>query len=446
MECAGMSQVAFLTSKQMELGTFIAAIDDQINQLLHEILSHPDFKALKSGWYGLAYLLDETATTSVVVRMLDISYNELLKDFECSMEFDQSHIFDKIYSQEFGSAGGTPFGVMLCDHQLHLPTQAALNTYIGYLHSLSQIAAAAFCPFILGANPELLDLDSFKNLSVRINTYNTYQQHKFVKWNEFRAHPDARFIAMALPRMMIDTPIHWQSKNGFMLNETLASRQTDDITWMSAVYPIGKVLAKCFESTGWLAEICGMRFHKAALHPHVSGLKSLVDDYPCLQTETLIHDELSLMLADIGFISLTSTTNSDQSIVYSAPSLHSPPTLEARVSNESAKYAAQLQYVLCVSRFSHYLKILMRNKVGSFTSAEECQSFLKGWLLNYTMSTSDASEHLLAKYPLREVDVKVFELAGQAGVFKCAVKLSPHYQLECVETEVFFSTDISKPI
>ncbi|QEW05710.1 type VI secretion system contractile sheath large subunit [Nitrincola iocasae] len=427
---------------RVAVSRWIADIDEQISQLLHEILVHPDFQALKSGWYGLRYLVEATSTTSVSVRMLDVSYAELLKDFDFSIEFDQSNLFHKIYSQEFGTAGGTPYGVILCDHRVNLDQPASLNTYISYLQHLAQIGAAAFCPFMLGAPPALLDLENYDQLSGRINLDTTYRQLKFLKWNRFRSHPDARFIGMALPGVLIDTPVHLQSDSGFMVSEVLATRCADSFTWMSPVYSLGRTLTHCYEATGWLAEICGVKAHGATVNDNASGFSSLVDAFPCLQTEKLVHDELSQSLADYGFISLTSTTNSAKTVVYTTPSLHNPPSYDDTAVQHNARYAAQLQYVLCVSRFSHYLKILMRDKVGSFTSVDECQAYLKSWLLNYVMSTSDASEHLLAKYPLREAQVSVFELPGQAGVFKCVVRLTPHYQLECVETELLFSTDV----
>lgn len=427
---------------RVAVSRWIADIDEQISQLLHEILVHPDFQGLKSSWYGLRYLVEATSTTSVCVRLLDVSYAELLRDVDFSIEFDQSNLFHKIYSQEFGTAGGTPYGVVLCDHRVNLEQSASLNTYISYLQHLAQVGAAAFCPFILAAPPALLDLEGFDQLSGRINLDTTYRQLKFIKWQRFRSHPDTRFIGMALPRVLIDTPVHLRSDKGFVISEALATRSADSFTWMSPVYSLGRTLAHCYDATGWLAEICGVKAHGATANESASGFSSLVDLFPCLQTEKLVHDELSQSLADFGFISLTSTTNSAKTVVYSAPSMHNPPGYDDVAAQHNARYAAQLQYVLCVSRFSHYLKILMRDKVGSFTSVDECQAYLKNWLLNYVMSTSDASEHLLAKYPLREAQVSVFEMPGQAGVFKCVVRLTPHYQLECVETELLFSTDV----
>ena len=433
---------AIAISKKMAVHRLIADIDEQINDLLHEIVTHSAFQDLKSTWFGLRYLADEISTTSVSVRLLDISYTELLKDFDFSIEFDQSHLFEKIYSQEFGVAGGTPYGVVLCDHKVDLNSQADLNTYVSYLQSLSQIGSAAFCPFLLGAPPEIMDLEDYQALSERINLDTTYRQLKFLTWNRFRSHPDARFIGMVLPRVLVDTPANQYSNNGFMVSEALATRDARSVTWMSPVYSMGKTLAHCFEATGWLAEIYGVKEHRAAVSPSVISLPKLVDHYPCIHTEKLIHDDLSQSLSEFGFISLTSNTNCDKTSIYSTPSVHRIAEYHDISAQHNARYASQLQYVLCVSRFSHYLKILIRDKVGSLTTVDECQAYLKGWLLNYVMSTSDASEQLLAKYPLREAQVDVHELPGQAGVFKCVVKLTPHYQLESVETELLFSTDI----
>lgn len=429
-------------AQRLAVSRWIAEIDEQICELLHEITVHPEFQSLKSAWYGVRYLVESTSDTAVIVRLLDIAYTELIKDFEYSIEFDQSSLFHKIYSQEFGSAGGTPYGAILCDHSVSFNTPAAMNAYINYLQHLAQIGAAAFCPFILGAPPALMDLETYDQLSGRINLDTTYRQLKFMKWNRFRSHPDARFIGLLLPRVLIDTPVYLRSDSGFMVSESLATRSSEHFTWMSPVYVFGRTLAHCYETTGWLAEICGVKGHGVTVDENHRGFVNLVDDYPCPQAEKLVHDELSQALADYGFMSLTSTTNSAKTVVYTAPSLHSPAHYDDVAAQHNARYAAQLQYVLCVSRFSHYLKILMRNKVGSFTTVDECQAYLKNWLLQYVMSTSDASEHLLAKYPLREAQVSVFELPGQAGVFKCVVRLTPHYQLECVETELLFSTDV----
>ncbi len=421
----------------------IAKIDALLQRQLDEVLHHPAFQALESAWLGCRYLLEQVGLNhQVKVKLLNVSWSELNRDVMRAIEIDQSEIFNKVYNGEFGIAGGEPFGAMLCNYDIALSPKYHGVDDVRLVDSLSQVAAAAFCPFLFNAHPSLLELDDFTSLRSSLNLQRTYQQLDFMNWKAVRRKEDARFIGITLPRIYLRRPYrHRPSRTDqFVFQERLSKRS--DRLKSGAIFALGAVMARCFANTGWLAEITGERYFGGGVIAGLDEHTSSVDQEQIVAAEVMIPDALERTLTEYGFISACYTANGGSGLFYSAPSIQSPPQYTNDQANINARYSAMLQYVLCTSRFAHYLKVIVRDQVGSFYSAEECRRFLQSWIMNYVMATDEASDVLLARYPLRDARVSVSEKAGSNGAYMCVVHLKPHFQLETIETSIQFSAEV----
>ncbi len=421
----------------------IARIDQLLQRQLDEVLHHSSFQALESAWSGCRYLLEQLAfDPQVKVKLLDVSWRELHRDLTRAIDVEESDIFAKVYSTEFGTPGGEPFGVMLCNQDIGLNPMSQGVDDLLVLQGLAAVGAASFTPFIFNASPSLLDLEDFSGLHTGLDLENTYRQARFTKWNALRQQEDVRFIGLALPGVFIRKPYKFSRLrvDRFVYAEQVRGER--DYLKVGAIFPLGAVIARCFIHTGWLAEITGKRYFGGGVVPNLNIHTSDVDNQPVMSSQVMIPDALERSLSELGFIPLCYSAHAGSGVFYSTSTLQHPPQYATPQAQINARYSAMLQYVLCTSRFAHFLKVLVRDKVGSFTTTDECQHFLQRWIMQYVMSTDEASEVLLAKYPLREARVQVSEPAGGQGTYQCVVHLKPHFQLESIETSIQFSAEV----
>ncbi|WP_417534266.1 type VI secretion system contractile sheath large subunit [Marinobacterium stanieri] len=421
----------------------IAHIDQLLQRQVDEVLHHPDFQALESAWSGCRYLLEQLAfDPQVKVKLLDVSWRDLHRDLTRAIDVEESDLFAKVYSTEFGTPGGEPFGVMLCNHDVSLTPATHGVDDLRVLQGLAAVGAASFTPFIFNASPSLLDLDDFSGLHTGLDLDTTYRQARFIKWNALREQEDVRFIGLALPGVYIRKPYTFSRlrTDRFVYREQVTGER--DYLKVGAIFPLGAVIARCFMHTGWLAEITGKRYFGGGVVPSLNIHTSDVDAQPVISSQVMIPDALERSLSDLGFIPLCYSAHAGPGVFYSTSSLQRPTRYDTPQAQINARYSAMLQYVLCTSRFAHFLKVLVRDKVGSFSTTDECQHFLQRWIMQYVMSTDEASEVLLAKYPLREARVQVSEPAGGQGAYQCTVHLKPHFQLESIETSIQFSAEV----
>ncbi|MCG8425786.1 MAG: type VI secretion system contractile sheath large subunit, partial [Chromatiales bacterium] len=337
-----------------------------------------------------------------------------------------------------------PFGVLLGNYQVTHLSRISGQDDIQILSGMSAIAAASFAPFIVNAHPSLLELDSFAELHGSVNLTTTFQQKSYIKWKAFRKTEDARFVGITLPRLLIREPYAKTATrvDKFVYSDRTKSGDKGDYLWIGSSFAFGSVLARCFSSTGWLAEITGVRSYSGGTVDDLPTPISEVDRQGKMPAEVLITDDLERELSDHGFIPLSYTTNSDIGVFYSASSVQSPQSYAEKIAQINSKYSSMLQYVFCTSRFSHYLKVIVRDKVGAFASAEDCRHYLQNWILNYVMSTDEASEKLLSQYPLRDAKISVYEQTGSAGAYFCIAHIKPHFQLEAIETSIHFVAEV----
>lgn len=431
----------------------IAVIDELINNQLNKIIHHQRFQKLEASWRGLKYLVRQaTDAKNVKIKLLDISWNEVVKDMSRAIEFDQSQLFHKVYSEEYGTPGGEPYGVILGDYEVsHRPSARHPHDDIATLQSISEVAAAAFTPFIAAASCELFGLDNFSALRPPLDLETIFNQKEYIKWRAFRDKVDSRFIGLTLPRMIMRLPyrnVPGSYKGGYFYEKS-ATPNNENYLWGNACYAFGGILLREFHNVGWFGHIRGVPRN------HVGGglVSELTADYFKTDADRIIHkpfaeiiitDAFERELSDLGFMPFCQCYDTPYASFFSNQSVQKPKTFATTEANVNAKLSAMLQHMLCASRFAHYIKVIIRDKVGSFLSAENCERFLSEWLYKYTTGREDMNWEDQARFPLRDALVKVKEHPEKPGQYYCSIHLRPHYQLDQMISELELVTELTQ--
>lgn len=427
----------------------ISLIDELINDQLNCIIHQKAFQKLEASWRGLWHLANQAdGKREIKIRYLDISWSEVVKDIERALDFDQSQLFHKIYSAEYGTPGGEPYGVIIGDYEIsHKRSAAHPYDDIATLSGIAEISAAAFAPFIASASSEFFGLDNFATLGLPLNLQSIFSQTEYTQWRSLRTKSDSRFIGLTLPRVLMREQYRTQpgSYKGIYFHEKNEAENSDGYLWGNACYAFAGILIREFASVGWFGHIRGVprdqlgggilsNFSHASFEtdPHKLITKPL--------TEVLITDTLERELSNIGFVPLCHCYDTPFSAFYSNQSIQQ--TNKTGNSEINAKLSSMLQHVLCASRVAHYIKVMIRDKIGSFISAEECEYFLMKWLFKYTTGREDLEWDEQARYPLREASVKVSEHPDKPGQYLCIIQLAPHYQLDNMVSELELVTEL----
>lgn len=432
----------------------ILEIDRALYRQLDQILHHPRFQKLEASWRGLLYLVETEAEYDedllIKIKLLNISWPELAKDVTRALEFDQSHVFRRIYSDEFDMPGGEPFGVILGDYEIsHRPRVNVSVSDIDVLREIGQIATAALCPFVASASASLFGVDSLAELPRPTSLQDIFQQREYVGWHSLRRSEFSRFIGLALPRVLMRKPYRDDGTRheNFSYRENVTESR-EHYLWGSPCYAFGGVLIRAFANTNWFADIRGgvHDFGEGGVVRHMQHSAFAFDRRDIASrtaTELQVDDFAEREFSDFGFISLCSHHSADHTVFYSNSSLHQPGKHNSDIADANEKLAAMLQYMLCVSRFGHYIKVIGRDKIGSFVRAEECQRVLQNWLNQYTTSNEGGSAELKAHYPLAASRVEVKEAPGRPGHFTCIVHLQPHFQLDQLVSSIRLVTELA---
>jgi type VI secretion system ImpC/EvpB family protein len=432
----------------------IAVIDRQLNRQVNAILHHPVFQKLEAAWRGLSYLVHQVPEgENIKVRVLNVSWKELARDLDRALEFDQSQFFRKVYGEEFGTPGGEPFSVVVGDYEVRpRPAPGHPTDDITTLERIAAVAAAAFCPFIAAAHPALLDLESFTELELPLDLARTFAQADYLKWRALRESEDARFLGLTLPRILMRLPYADDNHrvDGFRFREEVGHPGRTQYLWGNAAFAFGTVLVREFAAAGWLAGIRGFRRGRPD-GGVVSGLPvpSFATDRrgvaPTGSTDVLVTDAQDKELGELGFIPLCHRPGTEVAAFHGNQSVQKPRQHDREPATVNARLSAMLQYMLCVSRFAHYVKVLGRDKVGTFAGPAECGHYLSRWLDKYVTANDDAGPELRAKYPLREASVEVRARPDNPGVYLCIIHLRPHLQFDQVVTAVRLVTELTAP-
>jgi len=426
----------------------IAEIDELINETLNNIIHSPKFQKLEASWRSLWYLAEQAdGTQNIKIRVLDISWPEVVKDIGRALEFDQSQLFYKIYSEEYGTPGGEPYGVIIGDYEIsHQISANHTHDDISTLEGLAQIAAASFAPFIAGVSSEFFGLDDFSGLGQPINLSNVLVQNEYIRWRSLRDKPDSRFLGLTLPRVLVRLP--YTSAKGINFTEHTGGPDSRNYLWGNACYAFGGILIREFANVGWFGHIRGVPRDYVA-----GGLVTTlpVDDFQTDSsgivfkpiTDVIITDAVEKELSELGFIPLCQCYQAPYAAFYNNQSIQQPKTIGSNDARINARLSAMLQHIFCGSRIAHYLKIIFSDKVGSFATAAECENHLREWLFTYTTGREDLDWEDQARYPLREADVTVREHPMRPGEYVCEIRLRPHYQLDHMVSELELVTELS---
>ena len=421
----------------------IAQIDHLLSLQLNEILHHPEFQKLEGSWRGLQYLLKQSETgTMLKIKVLNVSKKDLLRDLQRAPEFDQSALFKKFYEEEYGVFGGTPFGALVGDYYFDRSGQD-----IELLEKVSQVAAAAHAPFISAASHEMLNLETWADLDTPRDLAKIFDSTEYAKWKGFRNSEDSRYVALTAPRVLAREPYGSATVpiEAFNYEERVDGTNHDHYCWTNAAYSMAANINKAFALYGWCASIRGVESGGLVegLPVHNFRTESGEIAMKC-PTEVQITDRREKELADLGFAPLVHQKGTDNAAFFSVQSAQKAKVYDDPKASASARMSAQLPYIFATSRFAHYLKVMMRDKIGGYTSRSQIDAFLNKWIQNYVAPT-DAPGMVKAKRPLSEARIDVVEVAGKPGVFRAVAFLKPHYQLDELAVSMRLVAELPPP-
>ncbi|HSC81303.1 MAG TPA: type VI secretion system contractile sheath large subunit [Chitinolyticbacter sp.] len=407
----------------------VAQLDALISGQLNEIMHQPDFQKLEASWRGLKYLISESETsTQLKIKVLNVSKKDLIKDFKSSPEFDQSALFKKIYEEEYGTFGGAPYAGIVGDFEF---TRHPEDFYL--LEELSHVAASAHAPLISSAAPGLFGLETFADIGKPRDLAKIFDTVEYAKWKSFRESEDSRYVGLVLPHVLGRLPYGAETLpvEEFNFEEDVDGTDHHKYLWTNAAYAYAARLTDAFSQFGWLAAIRGVEGGGLVegLPTHTFNTDDGEVALKC-PTEVAITDRTEKLLSDLGFISLVHCKNTDYAAFFSGQSSQKAKSYNTDAANANARLSTQLPYIFAVSRIAHYMKSIMRDKIGSFASRQNVQDFLNTWLAQYVLLDDSASQEAKSKYPLREARVDVVEVPGKPGVYRAAAFLRPHFQLD----------------
>ena len=449
----------------VRIDRLLVAIDRVLGAQVDAIIHHRRFQRLEASWRQLHLLVSthgpggrEAASDGapVLVRVMDVSWRELARDAQRAAEFDQSRLFDFVYSREFDMAGGQPFGLLIGDYEVSSGINAEHGTDDpDVLEAVSAVAAAAFAPFICSAAPALLDVEAFAELDRELDMAYLRDMDGNRRWNRLRAQADSRFLGVTCPRVLVRRPYRANDlgrNDGFPYRESV-SPDGSTLLWGLSAWAMAHVVLREFATSGWFADIRGVR--PAGDASGEGG--GLVDQYPPFTFDTDAHGfaaqppvEIRLaqsqerMLAEYGLIPLMPLPYSTALAFNTNQSLHKVPRYDSEIASTNARIAAMLQYVLCACRFAHYLKLIMREHTGSVASVGSLSQMLNGWLARYCIGNDDADAEMKAKFPLRAASIEVRAIPGRPGVYSSVLRLQPHFQLDDVQASFQLLTDMNE--
>lgn len=433
----------------------IADIDTALARQLDTVLHAPRFLHLEGRWRGLAWLISGIEPgRRVKVRLLTVSWAEICRDLERALEFDQSVTFRKIYEDEFGMPGGEPYGLMVIDHAIrHRTAPGATTDDVGALVQLSSVAAAAFMPIVVSLHPAVLELDKFADMEGVRDITAPLRNTDHVRWRSLAGRADMRFVGVTLPRLLARHP--WADDasrtDGFRYREF--APDAENRVWMSAAYAFAACTVRAFAENGWPADVRGVEIDRIGgglvtnlvPEPFASGPPYA---WPRTAIEYQFSNEQENALVELGMMPVGALPFGSDMVFSAVRSMQAPANYtgaSAAVAEANARLSSQLNSMLCASRFAHLIKVMGRDMVGSFKTADEIERKLNRWLQEYVNTNTASTGEARARFPLVEGNVQVRDRPGKPGVLGCIVRLRPHYQLDDVATAFHLVTELAAP-
>ena len=407
----------------------IAQIDHLISLQLNEVMHHPEFQRLEASWRGLRYLLNNSETgTQLKLKVLNVSKKELLRDLQRAPEFDQSALFKKVYEEEYGVFGGAPFGALLGDYEFNKSGQD-----IELLEKISNVAAAAHAPFLTAASSDMFNMESYAQIDAPRDMAKVMDTTEYAKWKAFRATEDSRYVALTLPHILMREPYGKDTVpvEAFGYEEHVDGTDHSKYLWGNAAWALGARVTNAFAMYGWCATIRGVESGGLVEGLPVHNFRTESGDIAMkCPTEAPITDRREKELADLGFVPLVHQKNTPNACFFSVQSAQKAKVYNTDSATANARISAQLPYIFATSRFAHYLKSIMRDKIGGYMSRDEAQSFLNTWISKYVISNDDAPFAMKAQRPLKEARVDVMDIPGKPGAYRAVAFMRPHFQLD----------------
>lgn len=433
-------------SKNMDvaINSRIAEIDRLVTAQMNEIMHHDDFQKLEGSWRGLHHLVKNSLTGPMLkIKVMSATKKDLLKDFERALEFDQSAMFRKVYEEEYGTFGGAPFGALIGDYEFgNHPQDMSL------LESISQVAAAAHAPFLSAASANMFGWDTYSEMTEVRDVAKIFDRTEYMKWRSFRESEDSRYVGLTMPHVLMREPYGAATKptETFRFEEDVDGKDHKKYLWGNAAYALGTCLTEAFSMYGWCVAIRGVEggglVQGLPTHTFETDEGEIAMKCP---TEVAITDRREKEFADNGFIPLVHCKNTDYAAFFGTQSANKAKKYDSDAANANARLSTQLQYIFAVSRFAHYLKARMRDKIGSFMSRTDCERFLNQWINNYVTDDDTASAATKAQYPLREARVDVAEIPGKPGCYRAVAFMRPHFQLDELSVSLRLVADLPQP-
>ncbi|HTH97161.1 MAG TPA: type VI secretion system contractile sheath large subunit [Stellaceae bacterium] len=434
--------VTYSRNLTITLTEAVQALDAKLSRQLAAIMHHPEFLRLEGSWRGLNHLVMNTETSAnLKIRVLNVRKRELMKDLAKAVEFDQSELFKKLYENEFGTPGGEPYGMLVGDYEFTNHPED-----IQMLTSISSVSAAAFAPFVSAASPKLFGFQDYRELAKPRDLEKIFDSIEYGSWRGFRDSEDSRFVTLTMPRVLARLPYGagTLTVDDFNYEETdldtngkSLALDHEEYCWMNAAYVLGAKATDAFAKYGWCTAIRGAEGggKVEALPTHIFVSDDGDPDQKC-PTEIGITDRRDAELGKLGFLPLCHYKNTDYAVFFGAQTTQKPKKYDRPDATANAAISARLPYIMATSRFAHYLKVMARDKIGSFLEVEDCEAWLNRWINNYVNANEGAGQEMKASYPLREAKITVKEIPGKPGSYNAIAWLRPWLQMEELTTSL----------
>jgi type VI secretion system protein ImpC len=427
-----LSNTALVSKDALKaIESIVAELDRKLSEQINLILHHEDFKALEGSWRGLHYLVNNTETDEKLkIRVMNVSKKDagrVLKKFK-GTAWDQSPLFKKIYEEEYGTPGGSPYGCLIGDYQFdHSPQDVEM------LAGFAQISAAAHTPFLAAASPTLMNMETWQELGNPRDLTKIFQTPEYAAWRSLRTSEDAKYLGLTMPKTLARLPYGAKTDpvEDFAFEEDTDGADHSKYVWSNAAYAMGVNINRAFKLYGWCATIRGAESGGMVegLPVHTFPTDDGGVDMKC-PTEIAITDRREAELAKAGLIPLSHWKNTDYAVFVGAQSLNKPQEYDDPDATANANLAARLPYLFATCRFAHFLKCIVRDKIGSFKSRDNMEEWLNKWIRQYVTEDPSASQEAKSRYPLADASVVVEDVPGNPGYYTSKFYLRPHYQLE----------------
>lgn len=422
----------------------VAEIDKIISDQLNAIMHDEGFQKLEASWRGLHDMVYGTETSSrLKLRLLNVSKKELLKDLETAVDHDMSVLFKKVYEEEYGTFGGSPYSLLIGDYYFGRHPQD-----IALLQRVSKVAAAAHAPFIAAVGPSMFDMRSFTELGVPRDLSKTFESAELASWRGFRESEDSRYVALVMPSYSARLPYGAKTIpcENFNFEEDVDGKDHSKYLWANSAYQLGLRITDAYAQFGWTTAIRGVEGGGKVSGMTAHAFKTDEGDVALkCPTEVTITDRREKELNDLGFITIVNSKGSDFAAFFGGQTTNKPKVYNLDAANANAALSARLPYVLAASRFAHYIKVIMRDKVGSFQTKNSVETYLNNWLADYVLLSPSATQYDKSRFPLSEGRVDVTEVPGKPGAYQATVFLKPHFQMEELTASIRLVADLPAP-